>query len=468
MLAEVRRLVDQYQPPPYRGSAVLFRSQQPAVDPSQDRDLAWSRHIYGNLEIIPLPGDHVTIMIEPHNMKLLAAQISGIVKRDSVGSSRLHAYGEAGDQSAMDWFFEESKKLVGQKYTERQPWINNLTKDAIRHFAYAICDDNPLWTDECDAKKPAAGPLPAPPCILVAARYPVLHGAPLDVPLISLLRDIEYSWEHRIYAGEEVQSSTEQGEVREVVDSAGNRKICIDAHTSYWNSRGQMLGRARSTVVRMQSQGRLQVEDWSIHRYSPEELERITAGIHSEVRTGSRLLSENEFAPGARLPSIVRGPLTIGDLVCWHSGVGPSYRPGPLGYRDTLKTPQFRVRNPITGWPIKYMLQHEDAHLAHQRGMPAPFDNGVMRFAWVSPLITNWMGDAGFLARLHVKINLPVFYGDTCWYSGEVTGRSKEDDSWRVAILLNGTNQHGSITTTGSAEVLLPTRPPAKLHSEKI
>jgi acyl dehydratase len=102
------------------------------------------------------------------------------------------------------------------------------------------------------------------------------------------------------------------------------------------------------------------------------------------------------------------------------------------------------------------MLHHEDVNLAHQRGMPAPFDNGIMRFGWVSPLVTNWIGDHGFLARLHVKINQPFLYGDTCWYSGEVTGRSREDDSWRVHISLQGSNQHGSIITTGSAEVLLP------------
>ena len=452
----IRRVFDRYQPPPYKGSAVFFRSEQPAVDPEQDDDLGWSKHIHGKLEIVPLPGDHVTLVIEPRNMRLLAGHISTMVKRDSANPPMHHEPGTNGQQSPMDLFFEETKKLVGQKYTERAPWLNVVTQDAIRHFAYGICDDNPLWTDENYCKKYTGAPLLAPPVFLVAARYPVLHGAALDVPLISLLSEIEYSWERRIHVGEDLRSSTEQGDVREVIDPMGNRKIHVDAQTTYWNGQDQVLGRGRSTVVRMLGQGSMQVTDWSIYRYSPGELERITQDIQSETRTGSRGLSENEFTVGARLPSIVRGPLTIGDMVCWHAAVGPSYRPGPLGYKDTLNAPQFRVRNPITGWPIKYMLQHEDVILAHQRGMPAPFDNGVMRFAWVSPLITNWMGDKGFLARLHVKINLPVLYGDTCWYSGEVTRRSKEADSWRVSIRISGTNQHGSVVTTGSADVLLP------------
>jgi acyl dehydratase len=102
------------------------------------------------------------------------------------------------------------------------------------------------------------------------------------------------------------------------------------------------------------------------------------------------------------------------------------------------------------------MLQHEDALLAHQRGMPAPFDNGVMRFAWISPLITNWMGDHGFLARLKTTIHLPVLYGDTCWYHGEVIKTNREGEWHRVVIRIIGTNQRGSITTSGSADVLFP------------
>lgn len=112
--------------------------------------------------------------------------------------------------------------------------------------------------------------------------------------------------------------------------------------------------------------------------------------------------------------------------------------------------------DPVTGWPIKYMLQREDVNLAHQRGMPAPFDNGVMRFAWISPLVTSWKGDHGRLLRLHVTIHLPVLYGDTSCYTGQVTETANEGDFSRVGIQIRGRNQRGSMTTSGRAEVLLP------------
>jgi len=453
---EFLHIVDQYKPRTYRGTATLFRSEQKAVDPDQDDDLGWGEYIDGDLDIVRMTGDHNSIVIEPQNMKFLASKITEIVNTVSKCGVEPRHNETRNSQARVDRFLVESRKLSGQEFTERAPWNNEVTKDAIRHFAFGICDDNPLWIDGSDAPDNPPRRKQAPPAFLISARYPVLHGAPIDVPLISLLRDLEFTWERRVFEGDQLQSSTQQEEVREVVDPSGNRRIYIDSLTTYKNSRDQILAKARSTVVRMLTQGDSQIDDWSIHRYRPDELKQIIAAIQEEARTGSRKLCPDEFSEGTRLPEIVRGPLTIGDMVCWHSAIGPSYRPGPLGYKDTLETPQFRVVNPMTGWPIKYMLQHEDVNLAHQRGMPAPFDNGVMRFAWVSPLITNWMGDHGFLARLHVTIHLPVFYGDTCWYSGEVTSTSEEGDSVRIRIRISGTNQRGSITTSGTADVLMP------------
>lgn len=90
--------------------------------------------------------------------------------------------------------------------------------------------------------------------------------------------------------------------------------------------------------------------------------------------------------------------------------------------------------------------------------MPGPFDNGVMRFAWVCPLLTNWMGDTGFLRRLYVQIRTPAIYGDTTWYQGAVADKMREGAGAMVKIWITGMNQVGITTTTGEAEVILPSR----------
>ena len=77
-----------------------------------------------------------------------------------------------------------------------------------------------------------------------------------------------------------------------------------------------------------------------------------------------------------------------------------------------------------------------------------------MRFAWIAPLYTNWMGDAGFLKRLKVQIRMPGLYGDLVTYRAKVT--EKNDATGSVILDLTGTNQNDRVATEGSAEVTLP------------
>ena len=40
-----------------------------------------------------------------------------------------------------------------------QPHVEEATKDTIRHFAWGIGDDNPLWVDREYANRPKLGPM---------------------------------------------------------------------------------------------------------------------------------------------------------------------------------------------------------------------------------------------------------------------------------------------------------------------
>ncbi|MGI9626988.1 MAG: alpha/beta fold hydrolase, partial [Longimicrobiales bacterium] len=165
--------------------------------------------------------------------------------------------------------------------------------------------------------------------------------------------------------------------------------------------------------------------------------------------------------PDQKIRPVVLGPLTLADLVCWRSAAGPGFRAGRLGFLDGQSRPSSTVLHPKTGWAVPTSIQHEDPELAAQRGMPAQFDNGVMRFAWVSPMLTNWMGDHGLLRRLAVKIQQPNLVGDVTWLTGEVFSKDSSQNQTRLEIRIEGTNQLGEVTTRADAVVELPTRPPA-------
>ena len=59
----------------------------------------------------------------------------------------------------------ELKSRIGKPKPIRG-WNREATKDAIWHFAEALGDDNPLWTDEEYASKSRYGRIIAPPTFL--------------------------------------------------------------------------------------------------------------------------------------------------------------------------------------------------------------------------------------------------------------------------------------------------------------
>ena len=359
---------------------------------------------------------------------------------------------------AIDEFVQRSRDLTGKEVVERTPWNTEATPDAIRHFAYGTSDGNPLWLDPAYAAKTRSGTLVAPPGFLTSVLYPILHGAPMAAPLSSLIGGVEYRWSRPVLAADRLRAVSKQADLYEKKSSSGRRLIFIISEVTYWNQRDEVVGTATGTMIRATQVGTELLFDRPIYRYSDVELEKIGEAIKTEARTGTRTLPWEDVQVGQEIPPIVRGPLTIGDMVAWQAAIGPSYRAGGLGYLDCLKAPHTAVRNPITGWPVKYSQQHEDFHLAAQRGMPGPFDNGVMRFAWVCPLLTNWMGDDGFLRRLYVQVRTPAIYGDTTWFQGTVAEKTRDTDGALVKIRLTGMNQVGITTTSGEADVVLPTR----------
>lgn len=357
-------------------------------------------------------------------------------------------------QARIDEFIEKTEKLNGQPVREREPWNNEASPDAIRHFAYGIDDDNPLWLDPAYAAGTRHGTLLAPPAFLASVLYPILHGAPMSAPLSSLIGGVAFEWERPIPAGSRIRAESVQKDSYVKTNRAGRRLIFIISECTYWNEREEVLARATGTMIRTLQEGSALLYDRPIKRYDAAEIEEIERAYRAEERRGGAVRRFREVSVGDALPPMVRGPLTIGDMVAWNAGNGPSYKAGRRGYLDLQKAPHNAVLIPQIGMRVKNSQQHEDFHLASGRGMPGPFDNGVMRFAWVSPFITNWMGDDAFLRSLYVQVRRPMIYGDAIWHAGEVV--EKNDAERTVKIEITGKNQGGELATAGSAVVRLP------------
>ena len=346
--------------------------------------------------------------------------------------------------------------LTGKRVEERKPWIESVTEDVIRHFAYGTDDRNSLWIDPTVGAASRWQGQIAPPAFIFAHRYPILHGAPMKAPLASLIGGVEAEFVRPIRPGDRLASEPRQKDFYEKRNKEGRRLNFVISEIAYRNQADEHVATARGTMIMATQLGLQTMMEHEVPKYSELDLNSLETRWRAEFRRGADPLFFEDVAVGAAIPEIVRGPFTIGDLVAWGAAIGPSYKAGSWGYLELTGAMHTAMVNPVTGFPVKYSQQHEDFHMAAGRGMPAPFDNGVMRFAWVAPLITNWMGDAGWLARLSVQVRRPWLYGDLATYSGEVT--AKDAARGAVAIRITGRRRDGAETTAGEAEVLLPRR----------
>ena len=358
--------------------------------------------------------------------------------------------------TAIDVWVARTKELTGKEVRERETWNYDVTPDSIRHFAYGTDDDNPLWLDPAYAAKTKHGKLLAPPAYLMSVLYPMLHGAPMKAPLASLIGGVSCEWYRRIVVGDRLRAVSKQGDFYEKKNKEGRRLNFVISEITYLDAADKPVGKANGTMIMATQVGDTVMLKRPLSRLTDEALAGLEQTFRAESRTGSKPIFAEDVAVGGAIPSLTRGPLTIGDLVAWNAAIGPSYKAGRWGYLDLKKAPHAVSHNKAMNFPVKYSQQHEDFNLAAGRGMPGPFDNGVMRFAWVAPMLTHWMGDDGFLKRLDVQVRQPVLYGDVVTYSGKVT--EKDDATGAVKIAITGTTQDGQVPTVATAEVELPRR----------
>ncbi len=365
----------------------------------------------------------------------------------------------------IDRFVTETQKLIGKEIHEKKIWNTHVSEDSICHFMAGIGDDNPLYIDPDYSRKGPLGRLSAPPAFLASVLYPVIHGAPVHAPLLFLIGEVKYQWFLPLISGDNARAAVKLIDIYDTKGPLDERKIFIIAEACYLNQNDLVVGKCISTTVCLPENDAGLLLDRQVYKYSDEEIEKIAVALEKETRTGDRKLNETELTEGYKLPIFVRPPLSIADMICWLAAIGPSVHTGAPGFRENIKSYRTLVKHPVTGWPVSSDQQHEDFLLAAQRGMPLPFDHGVMRWACLSPMITNWMGDNGFLNSLSMRVMAPVLYGDTTWYHGEITERSDYDNTIFLKLKISGINQLGETTSEAEAGVSLPKKGMLKIYS---
>ena len=121
----------------------------------------------------------------------------------------------------------------------------------------------------------------------------------------------------------------------------------------------------------------------------------------------------------------------------------------------------FRRRHPHavikneSGIPDSPEAVHWDDFLAQRSGLVCAYDIGPQRIDWLTQLVTNWMGDTGFLSVVDVKLGKTVLMGDTTWCRGKVIEKEQVDGKNKIIIDISAVNQRDEIVAQGEAIVHL-------------
>jgi acyl dehydratase len=367
---------------------------------------------------------------------------------------------------------ERSKLRIGIPEPQPNPPHNyEVSWDGSRHFAYGYGDDNPLFCDPDYAKGTRWGTLIAPPTFHYtmgedAAPKPdpetkaLLKGDPF-AGLGSYQAVMDFEWWRPVRLGEGLRCLKTQVGVVPKPSSFGGRTAHITHDFIYANLDGQLTNIRRGTWINAErhTSRERKKEQRLPQPYTPEQLAEIDAAYDAEQRQGGEPRFWEDVQVGEELQPKVKGPLTTTDVVVWHLGWGMQLTPPGafrIARRVRKKAPGLYPPNQLNVPDTVQRLHWEPAR-AQELGLPTSYDYGGMRETWLCHLLTDWIGDDGWLWRLTVQHRKFNYIGDATWLKGRVTDKRQVDGRNEVHLEVRCENQVGEITSPATAIVLLPT-----------
>jgi acyl dehydratase len=349
--------------------------------------------------------------------------------------------------------------------------------DAFRLVAQAYGDDNPLWSDREYAAgtrwhEPIAPPAMVGGDTLIGEDEPVeitdaeralLKGDPLR-GVHAFYASSSREWWAPLTAGRRIRRRDALVGVHDKDSEFAGRAVHEWTGQLFATSEGELLSAQYKMMIRTERKKARERGKYAAiepYVYSDAEIGEIERSVLAEQPRGATPRYWEDIAGGDEIDGLVKGPLTVTDMVCWHVGVGMglyNIRPLGLGVRNRMRIPRFYHRDELNV-PDVMQRVHWDPAFARRSGNPATFDYGRMREFWFVHACTNWMGDDAWLWKLSCEFRAFNYVGDTQWVGGHVT-RHYLADGGRPAVdlALRARNQRGDETTTGTATILLPSR----------
>ncbi len=359
---------------------------------------------------------------------------------------------------------DQLRKLKGVPIEDSvEPWCYEATRDNLRHWAHGIGDDNPLWCDPAYAAKTRYGRVVAPPSFVFTLNRSFSGYVGGLAGVHAMFAGIDVTWHRRMLQGDRFTTRAWLKDLVEHQTRFAGRAIQQIYRCEFRNQNDELVAegdswcfRTERDTARERGTKYREVKAGKPAFYSRDDLAKIFALYEAEEIRGATPRYVEEVKAGEKLPTMVKGPMTVTGFIAFAQGWGGLYiRANKLAYKQLQKHPGVGIPNRF-GIPDVPERVHWEDDLAMLVGTPAAYDYGPERCSWMSHQLTNWMGDGGFLRRLSVEIRRHNPVGDTLYINGEVTRILPGDNG--VEITQTAQNQNGELSVRANGVVRLPSR----------
>jgi acyl dehydratase len=363
-----------------------------------------------------------------------------------------------------DEMITEAESLVGKPLRVEQ-WNHEATLDTIRHYAWGVGDNNPLYCDEGYAANSMYGGIIAPPTFLYS-----IFSAAMGLGLTGIqpiYGGTRWTFHEVIRRGDRIHCEARVGPIKVLSGRTARRFVMQTCLVAYIRqSDGALVGESEGRTFRIpraKADGGLAYEPRPPRQWSVDELDAVMERAVKEPVRGSVPRYWEDIEVGEELPRLVKGPIDLQTMTAYYTGLvgAPSMKSVEMKWKYRYWGLNDPERLPNNYDPTFYSeitnpgLGHIDPQTASEVGMPGAYGNGAQKSAWMAHTVLNWMGDAGFMTELETRLQRPDVFGDLVECQATVVEKLAPDI---VVLALSGVNQDAVTTATGRSVVRLPQR----------
>ena len=353
----------------------------------------------------------------------------------------------------------------------KRQWHSETSLDSVRHWAWGIGDDNPLWSEPAYGSGTAHGTTLMPPSFFYSCnqgpngfRSEPSRGEGLP-GLHAIWAWDRWEWPSPVKRNTQVNTTKQTTEANiRPSKFGGDRAVEVVTRYTFRDDDDNLLATydvaymhfGRDIAAKKGSKGKsLERQVWT-----DEMLEKLACDVAKEkdALRGARDLVWDEVVVGEEIGTVVKGPLSVTETIAFTAGWGgPFIMASEIAQRYIQDHPRANAPDRYMRIPDFPQRAHWDGDWARECGFPEAYDYGGQRFAWMMHGVTDWMGDNAHLRKFEGKLLGLNIIGDGSWCSGSVRDKYVDDEGRRcVALDLKMTNQRDEVTTVAKAVVVAP------------